>query len=293
MNAALDLRTIDELTHGRLGKFDVACPICSPTRKPANRRKRVLRIWRLDPGFATYSCAHCFEHGYARDGTAAARIDPVRLERVRREAAERERDATAERLGKARRMWRASREATGTPVDFYLRSVRGITVPLPATVRCLPPLKPNHHLAMIVPYGIPDEPEPGVLAIAEAKITAVHLVLLKADGSGKADVEKPKITIGSPAGLPMVLAPLNDLLGLAICEGVEDALSVHQATGLGAWASGGATFMPKLAAAVPDYTEAVTVFAHADEAGQQGARELAAALVARGIVVHLEGGMTP
>ena len=36
-------------------------------------------------------------------------------------------------------------------------------------------------------------------------------------------------------------------MGLGIAEGFEDALSIHQATGLGAWASGGASFMPKLA----------------------------------------------
>ena len=193
---------------------------------------------------------------------------------------------------KARHLWRASQEATGTPVDFYLRSLRGITVLQPATVRFLPPLKPGHHPAMIVPYGMADEFEPGIIAIAEAKITAVHLVLLKADGSAKADVKPNKITIASPAGMPMVLAPPNDLLGLAIGEGVEDALSVHEATGLGAWASGGAGFMPKIADAVPDYIEAVTVYMHDDD-GQRHARELAAGLFARGIEVRLEGETAP
>ena len=50
----------------------------------------------------------------------------------------------------------------------------------------------------------------------------------------------PKKIIGSPAGLPVIVSPVNDLLGLAICEGIEDALSVYAATGLGAWAAGGA-----------------------------------------------------
>ena len=47
--------------------------------------------------------------------------------------------------------------------------------------------------------------------------------------------------------------------------------------------------MPKLAPAVPDYSEAVTIFAHADEAGQRGARELADVLDARGIEIRIEG----
>ena len=47
----------------------------------------------------------------------------------------------------------------------------------------------------------------------------------QADGTGKANVKPNKINIASPAGKPMVVASINDLLGLAICEGVEDALS--------------------------------------------------------------------
>jgi hypothetical protein len=50
----------------------------------------------------------------------------------------------------------------------------------------------------------------------------VHLTLLAPDGSGKADVEKPKLVVGPPGVLPIVLAPVNDLLGLAITEGIEE-----------------------------------------------------------------------
>jgi putative DNA primase/helicase len=128
-------------------------------------------------------------------------------------------------------------------------------------------------------------------------VSSVHLTLLRRDGSGKAELETPKLTIGSPTikvgdemrGLPIVLAPPNDLLGLAITEGIEDALSVYVATGLGAWAAGSASFMPKLADTVPDYIEAVTIWAHPDPAGQKGARQLAQALLDRGIEVSVEG----
>jgi hypothetical protein len=156
-----------------------------------------------------------------------------------------------EQQRKARWLWSKSRPAPGTIVERYLRS-RGITVAVPATVRFLAPTKPDHHPAMVTAYGLADEPEPGVLAIVAEQITAVHLTLLKLDGSDKADIENPKITIASPAGMPLVLAPMNDLMGLCVCEGVEDALSVHQATGLGVWASGGAPFLPKLVTAIED-----------------------------------------
>jgi putative DNA primase/helicase len=190
---------------------------------------------------------------------------------------------------KARYFFRSSTAAQGTPVEVYLRS-RGIVLPvLPTTVRYLPPLKPEHHPAMLVPYGLPQESEPGVLNISEDAITAVQLTLLKPDGSGKADVKPNKITIGSPAGMPMVLAPANDLMGLAITEGCEDAMTAHCATGLGAWAAGGWSSMPKLAGAMPGYIETVTIYADADEGGQRGARDLAEALVARGIEVFVNG----
>ena len=74
---------------------------------------------------------------------------------------------------------------------------------------------------------------------------------------------------------PIVLAPPNDVLGLAIAEGIEDALSVHEATGLGAWAAGSASRLPALADAIPSYVESVTIVADADKDGQRGAHGLA------------------
>ena len=135
---------------------------------------------------------------------------------------------------------------------------------------------------------MPEEAEPGVLR-APLDVDAVQLIALKPDGSGKANVEIQKRTIGSPKGVPIVVAPANDLLAISIHEGVEDALSAHEATGLGAWASGGASFLPHLADAVPSYVETVTVVAHTDEAGRIGARALARRLAARGFKVLLHG----
>ena len=120
-------------------------------------------------------------------------------------------------------------------------------------------------------------------------VEAVHLTLLRRDGSGKAEVERPKLFVGSPGNLPIVLAPLNDRLGMAITEGIEDALTVHQATGLGTWAAGSAGRMPALAETLPGWIESVTMCAHADKAGQDGALALADALDRRGVEVFIEG----
>ena len=133
-------------------------------------------------------------------------------------------------------LWGLSQPIARTPAERYLREARGITGELPATLRFLPP-RDEHPPTLIAPFGFPDEPEPGVLRIAPPAIKGVHLTQLLPDGSGKADVKPNKTTRGRGHSMPIVLAPVNDGLGLAITEGIEDALSVHLATGLGAWAA--------------------------------------------------------
>jgi Toprim domain len=190
---------------------------------------------------------------------------------------------------KAAWLWAQRQPLEGSIGEIYLRQARGYAGPLPATLGFLKQQKPEHSPALIAAFALPQESEPCVLA-APKEVGAALLIALKPDGSGKADVEHPKKTIGSPAGLPIAVAPVNDLLGLAITEGLEDALSVAEATGLGVWAAGGASFMPKLAAAVPSYVECVTIFAHADQAGRKGARDLERLLLNRGIEVRLDEG---
>ena len=180
--------------------------------------------------------------------------------------------------------WQQSASAQGTIVERYLRSREIVLPDLPATIRYLPARPPKYmHPAMIAPFAILDEPEPGRLAVTHDAIKGIHLTFLRADGTGKAGTSRDKIMVGSSVGTPIVIAPMGDELGLAITEGIEDALSLHAAIGLGAWAAGSAVRMPALADAVPICTDCVTVIADADDAGQQGACELARRLESRGI----------
>jgi hypothetical protein len=158
--------------------------------------------------------------------------------------------------GRALSLWRRRQPITeATPAWRYLRGARGYGGPIPATLGFLPP-RGEHGPALIAAFGIPDEPEPGLLEISDKAVRAVHLIRLAPDGRSRLD----KITVGRGAlGSPIVVAPLNDGLGLAITEGIEDALSIQIATGLGAWATGGASRMPAIAEAVPTYCECVTV----------------------------------
>lgn len=219
-------------------------------------------------------------------------VDPTKKSAA--DATEKRKHAAAanderERIRKAAAIWRNRKPIIGTIVERYLRDVRRIVGPLPPTLGFLLPWR-DVPSCMVAAFGLCEEPEPGVI-MPPRTVEAVHLTYLRPDGSGKADMERPKQFRGVVKGAPIVIAPPNDLLGLAITEGIEDALSVHQATGLGAWAAGSTTIMPALADMVPDYIEAVTIYAHRDQntAGQRGALALARKLAERKIEVAIEG----
>jgi hypothetical protein len=243
---------------------------CDPLGVVDELRRRGL----LDDRHPVHGDDHRRRHHHHVDDRGAACGDDVRRHRDRQHE-------------KAAWLWSQRKPITGTAAERYLRS-RGITCVLPKTLAFLPPTKPEHHPVMIGAFGIPDEPEPGALGVPR-NIMSVHITLLKPDGSGKADVEKPKLIVGSPGVLPIVLAPPNDLLGLAVTEGIEDGLSAHQVTGLGAWAAGSSGRVPKIAESIASYVECVTIYQDDDYAGEKGARGLATALSRRGIEVRIEG----
>jgi hypothetical protein len=112
-----------QLAGDRFGKFDIPCPWCGPERRsPANRLRKVLRVWRTEADFATYCCARCGETGCARDSTAPRRsIAPEALRRAKAEAEEFDRASAAERLGRARRLWARRKPLAGTIAERYLR----------------------------------------------------------------------------------------------------------------------------------------------------------------------------
>jgi predicted RNA-binding Zn-ribbon protein involved in translation (DUF1610 family) len=133
-----DLQTIERLTADRLGTFDVPCPTCGPERSSrAKQQKPVLRIWRLDPGFATFHCARCGDDGYVRNGNVTQPKSAV-IAKMRAEAANHERIAKAERLSKSRWLWSRRQAAQGSIVETYLRDARGYGGPIPATLGFLP-----------------------------------------------------------------------------------------------------------------------------------------------------------
>ena len=246
------------------------CPDCSHHRSPANRSKRVLAVWWREDGRQNTYCHHC---GERRSLGKKANGKP-------RKSFQRPKDNSSA----ARRLWQQSLAPQDTPVERYLWDVRGLHIPIPPTIRYLPANGSMPH-AMISGYGLVEEEEPGLLQ-TPTSVVAVHRTFLLPDGSGKHDLNKRML--GPVSGKPIVLAPPNDGLGIVITEGIEDALSIHAVTGLGAWAAGSASHMACLAPAVPEYIECVTVICDPDPAGEKGAKALARGLDLRGLEVMVK-----
>jgi hypothetical protein len=116
----------------------------------------------------------------------------------------------------------------------------------------------------------------------------VHLTRLTQDGL-KAPADPAKIMLGPSAGLPIVLAPANDLLAIDIAEGIEKGLLIQADTGAGMWVAGAAGRMPAVAAVLPAYVECVTIWADRDENGLKFARDAARIIQARKIEVRIKG----
>lgn len=174
------------------------------------------------------------------------------------------------------------------PAGKYLRQHRSYHGPIPLTLGYLP-ANGKHYAAMIAAFGFCDEPEPGIVR-PPASVAAIHLTRLTPDGEKAGNDSNPaKIMLGPMSGLPIILAPINDGLGLALTEGIEDGLSVFEETDLGVWVAGSASNLPKIATAILPYVECVTIFAHRDDAGMRSAKEAARLIAAMKVECHLKG----
>jgi phage/plasmid primase-like uncharacterized protein len=267
------------------------CPKCGGTdRFSINTRKKVFNCRGCNVGGDVIKLVQLLDGSDFKGAVEALVGNTTRLARTAKRASTARSDGNddKERASNAAWLWSQRRPITeGTPPAHYLRR-RGYIGTIPATLGYLPARDP-HPAAMVAAFGIADEPEPGII-VPPKVVKGIHLTRLTADGEKAPNAAgKAKIMVGVCKGGPITISPPNDLLGLAVAEGIEDGLSVYQGTGLGIWAAGSGGFMPALAPLVPEYIETVTIFAHDDETGRGGAIGLATALKARGIDVRLQG----
>jgi hypothetical protein len=262
------------------------CPVCGGTdRFAVNIRKRIWYCRKCGVGGDVLTLVQHLDGRGFKDAITVLVGDDKRTPTPQPKTAKRQDDQT--NVATAAWLWSQRKPITDdTPPWLYLRT-RRYTGPIPATLGYLPARDP-HPAALIAAFGTTDEAEPGLIMAPKA-IVGVHLTRLTADGEKAPNaVGKQRIMLGVCKGAPITISPPNDLLGMAVTEGIEDGLSVYQATGLGVWAAGAAGFMPALAPLIPEYIEVVTVYAH-DDNGRGHAIKLARAIKARGIEVLMQG----
>ncbi len=160
----------------------------------------------------------------------------------------------------ARAIWDEATDPIGSPVERYL-GTRGVFLPDADVIRFHPrcPREGGTLPAMVALMTEPSTDE----------FRGVHRTFLRSDGSGKADVDKPRMMVGSAGTVQLV--DLHEIgAGLGLAEGIETALSVMQAIGWGpVWAAGSAGAIRKF-----PFMRATTlnIFSDRDEAGLDAAR---------------------
>jgi DNA primase len=179
-------------------------------------------------------------------------------------------DNLPDRTEEARTIWRGAQPARGTLAEHYLRS-RGLTLPIPESIR----FKRLH-------YGKRGHEHPCLIAAVASpdnRLCGIQRTYLNADGTGKLDVEKPKLSLGRVKGGAIRLSPAAR--SMIVCEGLEDGLTLMQELGRTVWVGAGAGFLSAMQ--FPFGTEAVAIGGDADEPGRREARKAADAFAARGI----------
>lgn len=166
-------------------------------------------------------------------------------------------------------IWRASRPAEGSPVEDYLRG-RGITGPIPATIR--------YHPALLHPdTGIHLPALVAAVANVEKKITGITRIFLTMNGR-KAPLTRPKMALGTLRGGAVRLAPTTERVWLT--EGVEDGLVVMQMMGEPAWAVLGTSGFKTVE--LPENIKQVILAPDGDDAGQAILEDAARRLAGQG-----------
>lgn len=191
------------------------------------------------------------------------------------------------------KIWENRQDIVGSPAEYYLRT-RGIRGDLSSV---------SHNLFFHPSLGYKENDEtpwskhPGMLAVvrdAQGKSLTLHRTFLAEGGEGKAAVNRQKMLVQQPAPLAggcirldkPVSIPGGKLIG--VCEGIETALSVREATGCPMWVGISDYIMADIA--FPEDIKYVIIWADLElsGAGMRAANALKARLEPKGIHVTIE-----
>ncbi len=172
--------------------------------------------------------------------------------------------------GHSLEIWRASRKPLGTPAGSYLWH-RHITTAPPPSIRYHPSLR-HGPSGQILPAMV------AAISGADRKVLAIQRTFLRRDGRGKANVDHPKMTLGSMGTLSVRLGPAGPVLGIA--EGVETGLSAMQLFDVPVWCSLSASRLGRLY--LPPEVREVHLFGDNGKPGREAAEHAAEAYQAQG-----------
>jgi DNA primase len=179
-------------------------------------------------------------------------------------------DETA--IGAARNIWSAAQPIPldpNNPARRYLIEARKIEIEiLPATLRFHPALT-HYETGLVLPALV------AAISGPDHKVTALQRIFLRPDGSGKADVSSPKMTLGRMRDGACRLAPAGRELGLS--EGIETGLSAMELYHVPVWAACGSRIDQ---IAIPEGVDRVIIFADRGEAGVHAAEKARARFIA-------------
>jgi hypothetical protein len=262
------------LAGGRFGKIDVACPLCGPQCKsPVNRKRKVLRIWRYDPDFASYNCARCGEHGCTAEEKSGSQRTQIRATGRSPEIERAQQDDEERRAARALDIWREAVPILGTLAERYLIK-RGIDIAeLPNDMtdvlrwhpRC--PWERGHAPCVIALWT----------DIRTCQPRAIHRTAISPQAE-----RIDRMSLGPNRGCVIRLWPDEDVeYGLVLGEGIESTLAAatniqRRGTLLRpAWAAGDASHMRSFP--VLPGIDALTLLVDHDtnNAGQDAAAECA------------------
>jgi hypothetical protein len=197
--------------HGRYGA--APCPVCQPERR---KGQDALTLADGNGGRLVLHCkksACTFLDILAAAGLRSGDYAPPDPATLARRDAERRAEAV-KRAEQAKRLWQEAQPIAGTVAEAYLRG-RGIACPLPATLRFHPEAW----------HGPTARRWPALVAwVQGAGAAAVHRTWLRADCSGKAEIDPPKAMLGAVAGGAVQLS--DGPSRLVVAEGIESALSL-------------------------------------------------------------------
>lgn len=251
------------------------CPICQPHRDKGQNALTLAdgRNGRLLLHCKKSSCA--FLDILAAAGVRSGDYVPPDALKLTKLEAEQQAEA-AKRAAQAKQVWEHAQPIGGTIAETYLRG-RGITCDLGETLRFHPECW----------HGPTAKRYPALISVVQgAGLSAVHRTYLRADGSGKADIDPQKMMLGATAGGAVRLAEGPG--ALVITEGIETGLSL--ASGLfcepvSVWAALSTSGIRGLR--LPDQPGQLIIAPDGDAAGREAAHTLAARANAVGWQVSL------